>query len=111
MSESDRPPGVYEQFVEAAADLAQTASDWLRQEAETTVREKLVLPLQRLGLTIVAAMTAVTLLLMSLALIFVALLVWLGDVFGYHVVLGVSGAVLLAGAAIGFTVMARGIQR
>lgn len=111
MTDSERPPTAYEQFVEAIADLLQSASGWLRQEAGTTVREKVVAPLQRLGLTLVAAITAASLLMLGLALVLTALLIRLGALFGYDLVLGVSGAVLLTGAAAALSVMVKRMQR
>ena len=52
----DEPPSARRSdertVIDAAADLLQTIVDWLRQEAEAAVREKVVLPLQRLGFTL-----------------------------------------------------------
>lgn len=117
MAESDsaggpeRPPNAYERIVEQAADLLQMASDWLRQEAESTVREKVVLPLQRLGLTFAAAVAAGTLFVTGILLIVVGLLVFLGGLIGWHVTLWILGAMLVVCSGIALAVMYRKVQR
>ncbi|TLM78944.1 MAG: hypothetical protein FDZ70_03265 [Actinobacteria bacterium] len=107
----DRPPTAYEQIVEQAADLLQMGSDWLRQEAESTVREKVVLPLQRLGLTVAAAATAGTLFVMGVLLVLIGLLVFLGRIIGWDVTLWILGAVLIVGSGIVLGVMYGKVQR
>jgi len=46
------------EIIDSIADLLQTATDWVRQEAEAVVREKIVLPIQKLGLTLASASAA-----------------------------------------------------
>lgn len=109
--DADRPPSAYERIVEQAADLLQMASDWLRQEAESTVREKVVLPLQRLGLTFAAAAAAGTLFVTGVLLVVIGLLVFLGKLIGWHVTLWALGAVLIVASGIALAVMYRKVQR
>lgn len=111
MPGSERPPTTYDQIVEATADLLRSASDWVRQEAGSTVREKVVAPLQRLGLTLAAAYTAANLLLIGVALLLVAALVHFGQSFGYAAVLAVMGACLLLAALAAFALMWARMQR
>lgn len=114
MAESDteqRPPTSYEQIVEQLADLLQMASDWVRQEAESTMREKVVLPLQRLGLTFAAAVAAGTLFVTGILLVATGLLVFLGGLIGWDVTLWILGAVLIVGSGIALAVMFRKVQR
>lgn len=89
--------------IDAAADLLQTVVDWLRQEAEAVVREKVVAPLQQLGLTLFAASAAASLLVLGLTFISVGLFMLLGSAIGYPYALLVIGGVLVIGA-VAFTV-------
>lgn len=111
MPETERPPTTYEQMVEAAADLLRSASDWLRQEAESTVREKVVAPLQRLGLTLAAAYTAANLFVIAILLLLIAALVHFGQSFGYAAVLAVMGAGLLVATVAALILMWTRMQR
>jgi hypothetical protein len=69
--------------IDAAADLLQTIVDWLRQEAEAAVKQKVVLPLQRLGFTIAAAQLAVALAIVGLIFIAIGSLLLLADWIGW----------------------------
>lgn len=90
--------------IDAAADLLQTVVDWLRQEAETLVREKVVAPLQQLGLTLFAASAAASLLVIGVVFIAVGLFMILGAAIGYQYACLVVGGVLVLGAVV-FTVI------
>ncbi len=89
---------------DAAADFLQTLVDWLRQEAEALVREKIVLPLQKLGLTIASASAAATLLVFGLCFIAVGLLLLLAQWLTWPGALLAIGGVLVLGS-IAFTVV------
>lgn len=105
--EAPRRPGI----IDAAADFLQTAADWLRQEAGDIVRERVILPIQKLGLTLAAASAAGCLAVLGLAFVAVALFMYLGTAIGYPGALLLVGGVLLAGS-VAFTVMKmRNIQR
>lgn len=71
-------------IVDLAADLLQMASDWLRQEVKQIVRTRVVLPLQRLGLTLASAQAAGCLMVVGLLFIEVAGVMFLGEWLGYR---------------------------
>lgn len=108
---SDKPQDAYARIVDQLADLLQTASDWLRQEAETTVREKIVPPLQKLGLTIASASAAATLLVIGLLFIAVSAIMWLGGWLGYQWAFLMVGAAFVLGSSIFLVVKVRSMQR
>ncbi|MBA4370528.1 MAG: hypothetical protein C0418_02990 [Coriobacteriaceae bacterium] len=109
--EGEKPRTGYEQIVDAVADLLQTASDWLRQEAESTVREKVVLPLQKLGITLAAALAAAALVILGILFVCIGLLVFLGPLLGWHVTLWGMGGTLLLGALACLVVMYRNMDK
>ena len=98
-------------LIDALVDLLETARDWLRQEAEETIREKVVLPLQRLGLTLASAAAAAALLGVALIFIAVAGVIALGNTIGYAWTFFAIGAVFLVGSAVFLVVKVRSIQR
>ena len=71
---TDERPTVIDQ----TADLLQMASDWVRQEAQSVVHDKLVIPMQRLGLTLASAYAAGCLLVLGLFWIEIASIMLLG---------------------------------
>jgi hypothetical protein len=70
----DERPSVIDQ----TADLLQMGSDWVRQEAQSAVHDKLVIPMQRLGLTLASAYAAGCLLVLGLFWIEIAAIMLLG---------------------------------
>jgi hypothetical protein len=97
--------------IDAVADLLQTIVDWLRQEAEAVVREKVVAPLQKLGLTLAAASAAASLAVLALGFIAVGLFMLLGDWIGYPYALLVIGGVLLVGSVVFTVIKMRSMQK
>lgn len=91
-------------ILDQLVDLAQTARDWVRQEAEATIKEKIVPPLQMLGLTVASAFAAATLLVVGLLFLSVAAMVYLSQLLGVPLAFSIVGSVFLIGAGI-FTVM------
>jgi hypothetical protein len=91
-------------------DLVQTARDWVQQEAEATVKEKIVPPLQKVGLAIAAAFGAASMLVTGLILIAVAAVVFLSQLLGVPLAFFLIGAVYLVGAAIFTVVKVRSMQ-
>jgi hypothetical protein len=87
-------------LIDAVADLLQTASDWLRQEVETTVREKVALPLQNVGITVGSVAAAGRLAVMGLLFIAVALFMFLGQLIGYAGAFLLVGLVYVIGAVV-----------
>ncbi len=96
---------------DAAADLLQTLVDWLRQEAEAIVREKIVLPLQKLGLTLASGMAAAALLVFGLCFIAVGLLLLLAQWLTWPGALLAIGGVLVLGSAVFTALKTRNLQR
>jgi hypothetical protein len=97
-------------IVDQLLDLLQTARDWIRQEAEATVKEKIVPPLQKLGLALASAFGAATLFVLGVIFVAVAALVALSQWLGVPLAFLIVGAVLLLGSAIFTAVKVRSMQ-
>ena len=97
-------------IIDQLLDLLQTARDWVRQEAEATVKEKIVPPLQKLGLALASGFAAATLLAIGLIFIAVAALVYLSQVLGVPLAFFIVGAIFIVGAAIFTAVKVRSMQ-
>jgi hypothetical protein len=97
--------------IDATADLLQTIVDWLRQEAEALVREKVALPLQRVGLTVAAAWAAAALLVFGLCFIAVGLLILLAEWLTWPGALLAIGGVLVLGSVIFTVIKMRSMQK
>jgi hypothetical protein len=98
-------------ILDQLVDLAQTARDWVRQEAEATLKEKIVPPLQKLGLTVASAMAAASLMVIGLIFIAVAAMVYLSQLLGVPLAFLIVGSAYLAGAAIFTFVKVKAMQR
>jgi hypothetical protein len=98
-------------LLDSLVDLLETARDWVQQEAEATVREKIVLPLQRLGLTLASAVAAATLLVIALIFIAVAAVIALGNLIGYAWTFFAIGMTFLIGSVIFFVIKVRSMQK
>ncbi|MDO9557082.1 MAG: phage holin family protein [Coriobacteriia bacterium] len=98
-------------IIDAIADLLQTASDWLRQEAETVVREKVIKPVQRLGLTLVSASAAGCLLVVGLIFIAVGLFILLGQWITYPGALLAIGGVYVLVSLVFIAIKVRMMQK
>jgi hypothetical protein len=97
--------------VDAIADLLQMFVNWMRAEASDIMRDKVVLPVQQLGLTLASASAAGCLVVIGLHFIFVAILLVLAEWLGWPGALLLVGGVILLGAG-GFTyVKMRSIQK
>ncbi|HZL05319.1 MAG TPA: hypothetical protein VFE45_07855 [Coriobacteriia bacterium] len=103
--------GAVSAIIDAVADLLQSAVDWLRQEAGDIVRERVVLPLQRLGLTLASASAAGCLAAVGLAFIAVAAFILLAQWLTYPGALLAVGGVLVLASVIFTIVKTRWIQR
>jgi len=115
MTDSQRPDsartGTVEAIIDGVADLLQSASDWLRQEAGDIVRERIVLPLQKLGLTLASASAAGCLAALGLAFIAVAAFIFLAQWLTYPGALLAVGGVLVLVSVVFTIVKMRWIQR
>lgn len=97
--------------IDAAADLLQTLVDWLRQEAGALVHDKIVIPLQRMGLTIAAASAAASLIVLGVGFIAVGLFMLLGELIGYPFALLAIGGVLVVLSVIFMLIKMRLMQK
>lgn len=106
MAEETGTPGVPEErtVIDAAADFLQTLVDWLRQEAEALLREKILLPLQKLGLTLASGCAAASLIVFGMAFIAVGALLLLAEWLTWPGALLAIGGVLVL-ASLVFTVI------
>lgn len=115
MTDPERPQstrtGAVDSIIDGVADLLQSASDWLRQEAGDIVRERIVLPLQRLGLTLASASAAGCLAALGLAFIAVAAFIFLAQWLTYPGALLAVGGVLVVVSVIFTIVKMRWIQK
>ncbi len=100
-----------ETLVEAIADLLQMFSGWVRAEAADIMRDKFVLPMQQLGLTLASASVAGCLVVVGLQFIFVAVLLILAQWLGWPGALLLVGGLILAGAGVFTYIKMRSIQR
>lgn len=101
----------FEAVIDSVADLLQTSVDWLRQEAAGVVQEKIVAPIQRLGLTLASAAAAASLLVLGLTFIAVALFLLLANWVGYPVALLIIGAGLMLGSIVFLVIKVRSMQK
>lgn len=101
----------FEAVIDSVADLLQTAVDWLRQEAAGIVQEKIVAPIQRLGLTLASAAAAAALLVFGLSFIAVALFLLLADLVGYPGALLIIGGALMLGSIVFLIIKVRSMQK
>lgn len=99
------------EIIDSIADLLQTATDWVRQEAEAVVREKIVLPIQKLGLTLASASAAGCLAVVGLIFIAVALFLLLAEWLTYPGALLAIGGVYLLGALVFIVIKVRMMQK
>jgi len=97
-------------ILDQLVDLAQTARDWVRQEAEATIKEKIVPPLQKLGLTVASAFAAATLLVIGVICIGIAAIVFLCQWLTVPGAFLLIGVVLLVGAGIFTAVKVKAMQ-
>lgn len=107
---SDEPPK-RPSIIDAVADLLQFIVDWMRQEAEAAVREKVVLPVQKLGLTLASASAAGCLAALGIGFIATGVFILLGEWITYPGALLLVGGVLLVGSVVFTVIKMRGIQR
>lgn len=115
MADTGQTPGPPKQGVEgiidAVADLLETAAEWVRQEAEALVREKIVAPIQKLGLTLASASAAGCLLVVGLVFIAVALFLLLAEWVGYPVALLIIGGAYVLASLVFIVIKVRSMQR
>lgn len=100
-----------EGIIDAVADLLQSLVDWLRQEAAAIVRDKVVVPIQKLGLTLASAAAAGCLLVVGLVFIAVALFLLLAKLVTYPGALLIIGGVYVLASAVFLIIKVRMMQK
>jgi hypothetical protein len=108
---ASEPEPQRETLVDAIADLLQMFVNWMRAEASDIMRDKVVLPVQQLGLTLSSAAAAGCLVVIGLSFIFVAILLVLAEWLGWPGALLLVGGVILVGAGIFTFIKMRSIQK
>ena len=101
----------FARVLDSLIDLLETARDWIRQEAEAAVKEKIVYPLQRLGVTLASAVAAAALLVVGVIFVAVAGVIAMGNAIGYAWTFFLIGAVILAGSAAFLVIRVRSMQK
>lgn len=101
----------FARVLDQLVDLLQTVRDWIRQEAEAVVRDKIVPPIQKLGLTLASASAAAALLVVGLLFIAVAAIVGLSQWLGVPLAFFLIGLVFVIGAGIFTYVKVKAMQR
>jgi len=96
--------------IDAMQDLAQTAVDYIRTQAEDIMRDKVVLPAQKLGFTIASATAAGCLFALGIGFISVGLLILLAHFITWVGALCLIGAILVIGAGVFTYLKVRSMQ-
>lgn len=107
----EAPEPQRESLFDAIADLLQMLVNWIRAEASDLMHDKVVLPLQQLGLTLASASAAGCLAVLGLSFVSVAVLLLLAGWLGWPGALLLIGGVLLLGAGIFTYIKMRSIQK
>lgn len=110
-SSATAPKRGVDNIIDAIADLLQTTVDWLRQEAGLLVHDKVVMPVQRVGLTLAAALAAAILLATGLVFVAVAVFLYLAEWLGYPGALLLVGGVYTLAAAVFLVIKVRLMQK
>jgi hypothetical protein len=106
-----QPEPKSESLTDAIANLLQMVVNYLRQETASLMRDKVVLPGQRLGGMLAFALAASFLFAVGLAFVSVALLLLLAKYLTWPGALGLIGGLLLVGAAVFTYLKVRSIQQ
>ena len=110
-SSRDKEPPPRASVIDAVADLLQFIVDWLRQEAGAIMHDKVVLPAQKLGLTLASGCAAASLAALGIGFIAVGIFILLGQWLTYPGALLLIGGVLVLGAVIFTVIKMRSIQK
>jgi hypothetical protein len=100
-----------QEVIDASADFLITGRDYIRQEAEGVMREKIAPPLQEVGVTVASMWAAVTLLVLGLIFIAVAAMIFLSQLVGPAAAFLIVGLVYLIGAGIFLFIKIKQVQR
>ncbi len=98
-------------LIDSATDLIGTVVDYARQETGDLVRDKVVMPAQRAGVTVGLAIAIGVLVATGVLFIAVGALLVLAGWLGWPGALFAVGAVLIVAAAIAAAVRSRSVER
>ena len=98
-------------FGQAIAEFIQLMVDYVRQETDDLVREKVVLPTQAAGQVVAFALAAAGVLLLGIGYLSVAAMMVLASWVGWPGALAIIGGVLVIGAAALTGAKMRKVQR
>lgn len=101
------PPPQRPSLIDAVVDLLQTARDWIRQELEAAVHDKVAVPMQRVGIAIGSMAAAGCLLVVGLIFVAIALLLLLAQALTWPGALGLIGFVYIVGAVVFLVIKSR----
>jgi hypothetical protein len=107
MAEQPERPSILDEI----ADLLQMASDWVRQEAGSVMKQKVILPLQGVALMASAAQAAAALLVIGLIFVEVGMVMLMGEWLTYPVAFLVIGGVTLLGSLTFLVIRFKLVQR
>ena len=100
-----------QEVIDASADFLITGRDYIRQEAEGVMREKVAPPLQEVGVTVASMWAAVTFLILGLIFIGVAAMIFLSQLVGPALAFLIVGAIYMVGAGVFLFIKVRQVQR
>jgi hypothetical protein len=92
--------GAVQEVIDASADFLVAGRDYIRQEAEGVLREKVAPPLAEVGVTVASMWAAVTFLILGLIFIGVAAIIFLSQLVGPALAFLIVGAIYMIGAGI-----------
>lgn len=92
------PPPERPTVADGIADLVQLFVDYVRQETDDIMREKVVLPSQKAGQVVAFALAAALVLFLGIGYLSVSAMMLLAHYVGWIAALAIIGAVLVAGA-------------
>jgi hypothetical protein len=100
-----------QEVIDASADFLITGRDYIRQEAEGVMREKIAPPLQEVGVTVASMWAAVTLLVLGLIFVAVAAMIFLSQLVGPALAFLIVGVIYLIGAGIFLFIKVQQVKR
>ena len=99
-----------QEVIDASADFLIAGRDYVRQEAEGVMREKIAPPLAEVGITVASWWAAILFLVLGLVFIGVAAMIALSQLVGPALAFLIVGAIYMIGAGIFLYVKVRQVQ-
>ena len=100
-----------QEVIDASADFLITGRDYIRQEAEGVMREKIAPPLQEVGVTVAAMWAAVTFLILGIIFIGVAAMIFLSQLVGPALAFLIVGGIYMIGAGVFLMIKVQQVKR